>query len=131
MRHFNYIDDSIVFKVGEEQIVESEIQEILDGRFSDGEMHDGNVILSEAQDDPNEPPYMRLYLYSDTYGFQITYGAEHPTLVIENGKFVHYWDMRLLGRSTTDLYMDEDVDTKLDYTLEDMIEEEIKKNSLE
>lgn len=128
MRHYHYIDDSIVFKMGDEQIVENEIQEIVDGLYCEDEMGDCHVILSEAQDGPDEPSNMQLNLFGADDGFNMTYVAEHPTLVVEDGKLVHYWDLRLQERSTTDLYEEEDMDSKLDYTWEDIVEAELRKS---
>lgn len=119
MKHFQIIDESIVFKVSDEQTVESEIQEIVNRR-------DYKAILAPVQEDAEGTIVMELDIFSGDEELHMTFRAENPTLVLEDGKFVHYWDLRLDYSTETELYEEEDIDTRLDSTMEDILMEELR-----
>ncbi|MCQ2172783.1 MAG: hypothetical protein MJZ17_08555 [Bacteroidales bacterium] len=129
-KHYQIVNEHIVFNVQDEDVVVNEIKELLDKAFENpypyGEDSPKFIVglrkdLAEPEKAELSETCTALSIHELDFDLIINYTAKNPVLVNIDGKFYHYWDFALSEHTVTELYADEDIESEVVGILEDDI----------
>lgn len=127
-KHYQIVNEHIVFNVQDEDVVVNEITELLNKRYENpngGDSLKFIVGLEEALAEPEKEEFSEicttLSIHELDCNLIINYTAKNPVLVNIDGKFYHYWDFALSEHTVTELYADEDIESDVVGIIEDDI----------